>query len=66
VLGDVAGRVRLNEQIDIALVFIRGYGRVRADNFLGLAGNGGGQGNVLADREAEDIGRTRKFEAVAR
>lgn len=64
-LGDVAGGVGLDEEIEVALVLIGGDGRVGADDFFGLAGDGGGEGNVLADGEAEDIGGIGELEAVA-
>jgi len=65
VLGDVAGGVRLDEQVEVARFFIRGDGRVGADDFFGLAGNGGGEGDVLADGQAQLIGRAGELEAVA-
>jgi hypothetical protein len=49
----------------VALVFIGGYRRVRADDFLGLTGDGGCKGDVLADGEAEDVGFAGELEAVA-
>jgi hypothetical protein len=64
--GDVAGRVRLDEEVEVALVFIGGDGRVRADDFLGLAGDGSGEGDVLADWKAENVGFPGKLEAVAK
>jgi hypothetical protein len=62
--GDVAGRVRFDEEVEIALVFVRGDGSVGSDDFLGLAGDGSGKGNVLADREAENVGGVGELEAV--
>jgi hypothetical protein len=62
--GDVAGRVRFDEEVEIALVFVRGDGSVGSDDFLGLAGDGGGKGNVLADGEAENVGGVGELEAV--
>jgi hypothetical protein len=62
--GDVAGRVRFDEEVEIALVFVRGDGSVGSDDFLGLAGDGSGEGDVLADREAEDVGGVGELEAV--
>jgi hypothetical protein len=64
-LGDVSGGVRLDEEIKVAPVFVRGDGRVRADNFLGLAFDGGAERDVLADGEAEDVGFAGKLESVA-
>jgi hypothetical protein len=49
----------------VALVFVGGDGSVRANNFFGLAFDGGAKGDVLADGEAEDVGLAREFEAVA-
>lgn len=43
---------------------VGGDGGVRADDFLGLAGNGSSEGDVLADGQAEDIGGTRQGKAV--
>ena len=62
-LGDVTGRVRLDEEVDVAVVFVGGDGRVRADDFF--AADGGGEGDVLADGEAEDIGRAGEGKTVA-
>jgi hypothetical protein len=66
-LGDVAGGVRLDEQVEVALVVVRGDGSVRANDLLGLAvdGEGGAEGDVLADGEAEDVGGFGEGEAVA-
>lgn len=63
-LGDVAGRVRLDEQVEVALVLVGGDGRVAAHDFLGLAGDGGAERDVLADGEAEDVRGARELEAV--
>lgn len=49
----------------MADVFVRGYGRVGANDFLGLPGEHGANGEVLADGEAEDVGGTGEGEAVA-
>jgi hypothetical protein len=65
-LGDVASRIGLDEEVEVALVFIGGDGRVRADDFLRLSGDGSGERNVLADREAEDVGFAWKLEPVTR
>ena len=64
IFGDVAGGVRLDDEVDMALVFVGGDGGVRADDFLRLAGDRGGKRNVLADGEAEDISWAGQFEAV--
>lgn len=64
VLGNVARGVRLDEEINMALVFVRGDGSVGADDFLGLAGDSSSERNVLANGEAEDVGGAGQFEAV--
>lgn len=64
VLRDVTLRVRLDEQIEVALVLIGRDGRVRAKNLLGLSFNGRGESDVLADGKAEDIGGLGQTEAV--
>lgn len=68
VLGNVAGGVRLDEQVEVAgLVIARDRG-VRADDFLGGAvwlGERGADGDVLAYGEAEGGGRGREKKAVA-
>lgn len=64
VFGDVTGGVRLDDEVDMALVFVGGDGGIRADDFFGLAGDRGGERNVLADGEAEDISWTGQLEAV--
>lgn len=64
VLGDVALRVGLDEQVEVTGLMVGGDGGVRADDFLGLTGNGGSQGDVLADGQTEDISRTGQGEAV--
>lgn len=64
VLGDVALGVGLDEQVEVAGFIVRGDGSVRADNLLGLAGDGGGKRDVLADGEAQDVGGARQGEAV--
>lgn len=60
-LGDVALRVRLDEQVEEARLVVARHGRVRADNLLGGAvglGQGRANGDVLADGQAEDrLGR---------
>lgn len=63
VLGDIAGGVRLDEEVDMAAVFIGGDGRVGADDFFAV--DGGGEGDVLADGEAEDVGWAGEGETVA-
>lgn len=60
VLGDVALRVRLDEEIEVARLLVARDGRVRADNLLlGAVGllESGADRDVLADGEAEDRSR---------
>lgn len=64
-LGDVAGGVRFDEQVEVAVVFVRGDGRVGADNFFRLIGERGGDRHVLADGEAKDVGRAWEGKAIA-
>lgn len=66
-LGDVAGGVGLDEQVEVAFVVVGGDGRVGADDLFGLAvdGEGGAEGDVLADGEAEDVGGSGEGEAVS-
>jgi hypothetical protein len=54
-LGDVARRVGLDEEVEMAGSGVGRDGSVGADDFLRLAGNCGGQRDVLPDREAENI-----------
>lgn len=65
-LRDVAGGIGFYEEVEEAVVFVGGDGRVGADDFFGLACDGGGDGHVLADGEAEDGARGGEGEAVAR
>jgi hypothetical protein len=62
-LGDVSGGVGLDEEVDVAVVFVGGDGGVRADDFLAV--DGSGEGDVLADGEAEDVGRAGKGKTIA-
>lgn len=64
VLGDVTLGVGLDQQVKVSGFMVGGDGGVRADDFLGLAGNGGGEGDVLTDGQTEDIGGTGQREAV--
>lgn len=67
VLGDIAGRVRLHEKIEVAGLVVTGDGGVGAHNLLARAIgllNGRTNGNVLADRQAEDRGGGRELEPV--
>ena len=64
-LRDVASGVRFDEQVEVAVVFVRGDGCVGADDFFGLVRERCGNGHVLADGEAEDVGWAWKGKAVA-
>lgn len=66
-LGDIAGGVGFDEQVEVALVVVGGDGGVGADDLFGLAvdGEGGTEGDVLADWEAEDVGGFGEGKAVA-
>lgn len=64
VLGDVTLRVGLDEQVKVACLVVRGDGGVGADNLLGLAGDGGGERDVLADGQAQDVGGAGQGKAV--
>lgn len=68
VFGDVAGGVGFDEQVEVAGLVVAGDWGVGADDFfVGVVGlrEGGGDGDVLANREAEDGGWGGEFEAVA-
>ena len=65
VLGDVTGRVRLDQEIKKSLVVIGGGRSVRANDFLRLAFDVGGERDMLADRETEDVVLLGQLEAVA-
>jgi hypothetical protein len=64
VLGDVTLGVGLDQEVEVAGLIVGRNGSVRADNLLGLAGDGSRQGDVLTDGQAEDISRTGQGEAV--
>lgn len=64
VLGDVTLGVGLDEQIEVAGILVGGDGGVGAQDFLGLALDDGGEGDVLADGQTQDIGGTGEREAV--
>lgn len=64
VLGNVTLRVSFDEKVKIARVVVRRDGSVRAHNFLGLAGDVCGEGDMLADRQTQDVGGTRQSETV--
>jgi hypothetical protein len=72
VTADVTGRVALDEQVEVAGVDIGGDGSVGAHDFLVGGGLGlgvlnievGGDGDVLADGQAEDAVRGGQGEAV--
>jgi hypothetical protein len=68
VLGDVALRVRLDQEVDVAGLMITRDGGVRADNLLDSAiglGARSTNGDVLADRKTENVLGAGKLEAVA-
>lgn len=64
VLGDVTLGVSLDQQIEVTGLVVGGDGGVGTDDLLGLTGNSGGEGDVLADRETQDIGGTGQGKAV--
>lgn len=68
VLADVAGGVRLDEQVEVARLLVAADGRVRPHDLLvaavGLVEDRA-DGDVLPDGEAEDVGRAGQGEAVA-
>lgn len=63
-LGDVAGRVGFDDEVEVAGVFVAGDGRVGADDFFWLVGDGRSEGYVLADGETEDVGLSGQRETV--
>lgn len=68
VLGDVAGRVRLDEQVEVAGLVVARDGGVGPDNLLGRAIgllDISANGDVLANGETQDRGRRRQGEPVA-
>ena len=72
VLGDVARRVRLDQHVEVAGLVVAGDGGVGADDLFlhdltgcGGGGEGGGDGDVLADWETEDGCCSWEGEAVA-
>lgn len=62
VLGDVAGGVGLNQEGELALVIVGGYGRVGAHNLLAI--DAGGDRDMLTNRETEDIIGSREVETI--
>lgn len=67
VLADVAGGVRLDEEVEVARLMVAADRGVGPDDLLGVAvllRDGGADGNVLADGEAEDGVRGGQVEAV--
>lgn len=64
VLGDVTLRVGLNQKIEVTGILVGRDGGVGAHDFLGLAVDGGGEGDVLADGETQNIGGTGEGETV--
>lgn len=68
VLGDVALRVGLDEEVEVSRLVVAGDGGVGADDFLGAAvglGKRGADGDVLADGESENGVARGKLEPVA-
>lgn len=63
VFGDVAGGVGLDQEGELAFVVVGRDGRVRAHDLLAV--DAGGDGDVLADGEAEDVIGSGKVETVA-
>jgi len=63
-LGDVALRVGLYQQIKVSSLIVGGDRGIGADHGLGVARDLSLQGNVLADGETEDVSGTRKGKAV--
>lgn len=64
VLGDVTLGVGLDEEIEVTGLIVRGDGSVGADDLLGLALDGGRQGDVLTDGQTQNIGGVGQREAV--
>lgn len=64
VLGDVALRVLLDEEVEVARLVVRGDRSVGAHDLLGLTGDGGREGDVLADGQTQYVSGTRQGEAV--
>lgn len=67
VLGDVAGGVGLDEQVEVAGLVIARDGGIRANNLLAGAvglGDGGANRDVLTDRKTKDRGRGGELESV--
>jgi hypothetical protein len=64
VLGDVTLGVGLDQQVEVASLVVGRDGGVGADNLLGLAGDGRGEGDVLANGETKDIGGTGQGETI--
>jgi len=63
VSGDVAGRVRFDEEVEVALVIVGGDGGVGADDFFAF--DGGCERDVLADGQTEDVFLVGELESVA-
>lgn len=63
VLGDVTGRIRLDQEGELAFVVVRGNWGIGADDFLAI--NVGGDGDMLANRETENVIGTGEVKAVA-
>lgn len=63
VFGDVAGGVGLDQEGELAFVVVGGDGRVGAHDLLAV--DAGGDGDMLADGEAEDVIGSGEVETVA-
>lgn len=66
-LGDVACRVRFDEEVEVTFVVVGRGGCVGTDDLLGFAVDleGGAEGDVLANGKAEDVCWAWEGEAVA-
>ena len=64
VLGNITLGIGLDKEVEEAGFIIGGDRGVGAKNLLGLAFDSGGKRNVLADRQAQNVGRTGETETV--
>jgi len=60
---NVTGRVRFDEEVEVALVIVGGDRGIGADDFFAF--DGGCEGDVLADGQAEDVFLVGELESVA-
>jgi hypothetical protein len=60
---DVAGRVRFDEEVEVALVIVGGDRGIGADDFFAF--DGGCEGDVLADWQTKDVFLVGELESVA-